>query len=190
MQNQARDLFTSTTPINTFITHQVPFAHSIFAWRKWINFTWTQPSVTDGKDTYLCLPVPNSYDTRPRDFKTIILTFIHVISQEYFHFVTYYIKINNWTTLMSLFAIVRGSLHWGHGNQEWTDRRGWPSLEVTTVFLTPNFSRVPLVVSYLPRLPWLPAIMGTVIWYRCHKLMVAVLDWQWGNTLRQLRYKK
>lgn len=39
----------------------------------------------------------------------------------------------------------------------------WPNLEVTTVFLTPNFSRVPLVVSYLPRLPWLPAIMGTVI---------------------------
>lgn len=41
----------------------------------------------------------------------------------------------------------------------------WPSLEVTTVFLTPNFSKVPLVVSYLPRLPWLPAIMGTVILY-------------------------
>lgn len=39
----------------------------------------------------------------------------------------------------------------------------WPSLEVTAVFLTPNFSRVPLVVNYLPRLPWLPAIMGSVI---------------------------
>lgn len=107
---------------------------------------------------------------------------------------------------MKLFAIVRGTVYIeGMETRSGLTEEGqkhpliaysikfwrvvWPSLEVTTVFLTPNCSKVTLVVSYLPRLPWLPAIMGTGFWYWCHKLMVAVLDWQWGNTLGQLRHK-